>query len=219
MKGNHEQQYRIMPKAIEKVAMIFPIVHLILVIAAGVYLLKAGNAFSFLFLVLVIYVLPVALWRLMVCFYPIHEGQSFIGIKESSGHPWLVAHQLQYLFITFSFFERVLILIPNVYSAWLRLWGSRIGKKVVWTPRVEVIDRTHLDIGDYCVIGDKTYLSSHIVRRKNGRLVLLFRGVQVGERALIGYSSQLLAGAQVAAFSQIPAQTMVGMGNRKLRSQ
>lgn len=203
---------RPLPKRLEKLAMHFPIVHLLGIAAALTAFIILPGLASGVLLVLTIYFFPVLLWRLARIFFPIRIGVSFLGVKEKEGCSWILAHRLQYVFITFPVFERILIIIPGAYSAWLRLWGSKIGKSVVWTPRIDVVDRTHLEIGDYCFIGDKTYLSSHFIKRKDQRLALLFKPVVIEERSLIGYSCVLGPGTLISKKTSLPAMSRAMLG-------
>lgn len=196
-----------LPKFIEKIAMLFPFIQLIL-IGASFFSFCISTTFGAGFAVFFfIYLFPLLLWRLLKIWYPIKIGVSHIGIHEQDGNSWIVAHRLQYLFITFPYLERVFIIIPGAFSAWLKLWGSSIGKSVIWTPRVDVVDRTHLIIGDYCFIGDKTYFSSHFIRRKKNRLVLFFKPIKIEAKAIIGYNTLLGPGTVVLANQQISAQS------------
>lgn len=60
-----------------------------------------------------------------------------------------------------------------------------------------IVDRTHLTIDDYAFIGSLVYISNHTIRRKNGRLLLFFKGVHVGSRVILGYGSVLGPGANI----------------------
>ena len=60
-------------------------------------------------------------------------------------------HQLQVLYSAFP----ALRLVPGLYSAWLRLWGSRVGRAVYWTPQVKITDRGLLKVGDGVVFGHR----------------------------------------------------------------
>lgn len=42
----------------------------------------------------------------------------------------------------------VYLLIPGIFSCWLRLWGAKVGRDVYWTTRLEIADRSLLEIGD-----------------------------------------------------------------------
>ncbi|MBY0554702.1 acyl transferase [bacterium] len=167
-------------------------------------------------LLISIYILPVLIWRIFSFFYPLSEKNAYIGKQEKETHSWFISYKLQSLFISFPFFERILILIPGAFSTWLRLWGSQIGHKITWTPRVDIVDRASLEIKDYAIFGDKVYLSAHIIIRKNNRLMLLHKKIKVGEKCLIGYASELGPGANVPDNEMLPALSRAYM-NRIIR--
>lgn len=199
------------PKFFETLAYFFPTFHIFLVLVSVISLILTRSLWVLPIQVFCIYILPVVLWRLFQWRYPLTEGQSYIGRNEMGAHPWLIAYQLQSLFISFSMFERILILIPGAFSAWLRLWGSSIGKKVTWTPRVDIIDRTSLEIKNFSFFGDKVYISAHIIMRKNNRLLLLHKKIKIGEKCLIGFASQLGPGANIADNEMLPASSRAYM--------
>lgn len=201
-----------LPKGIEKLAFFFPALHLFVIVLAFLALIVDRSLFFVPLILFVIYGFPLLLFRGLSFFYPVLVGTTRIGIKEKDGSPWVVGHKLQEVFIALPVFERALILVPGAYSFWLRLWGSRIGKNVVWTPGVEVVDRTHLQIGDYAFIGNKSYLSSHLVRRKSTGLFLLIKPVEIGSKALIGYQSDLGPGTVIPEQAIIPAQSRAMLG-------
>src|SRR6266851_3058498 len=60
--------------------------------------------------------------------------------------------------------ELFLQLTPGAFSLWLRLWGSRIGRRVHWTPRVEIADRSMLAVGDDVVFGHKVECYAHAIK-------------------------------------------------------
>lgn len=105
-------------------------------------------------------------------------------------------------------FEAFLRLVPGLYSAWLRLWGSKVGKRVYWTPLVEIIDRHMLRIGDDVIFGHRVVCSSHVVSRKeNGEFVLLLRYIRIGSGSFIGALSRLGPGVKIPAKSAVPYDT------------
>lgn len=204
------------PKILESLAFFFPGLHLLLIAAVTLQFLLTKNLLLLPVLLFCIYLLPLLTWRLLNWRYPLTEGRFFIGRKEKGTHPWLLAYKIQSLFITFSFFERVLILIPGAYSAWLRLWGSRIGRKVTWTPRVDIIDRTSLNISDFAFFGDRVYMSTHLIVRQKDRLMLIHKKISVGEKCLIGFSCQLGPGTVIKDGEMLPSGSRTFM-NRSER--
>lgn len=209
---------KLLPKYLEKISAFFPPVHLILISVSGVLFIKSLTVLTLLLFVFNIYLLPVGLWVIIRSLYPLNEGPSYIGIKEPYGSMWKLSYHLQYVFISFSAFERILIIIPGAFSFWLRLWGSKIGQKILWTPRIEILDRSLLDIGDFTVFGDKVYLSSHIVKRKNDRWLLFVKKITIGQRVLIGYRSELGPGSEVKNFEMLQAKSQLFL-NTIIRGQ
>lgn len=157
------------------------------------------------FSLILIYLEPPLLWRVVKARYGQPEGVSYLGDKTNDGNLWWVAFHLQYLFNSFHFFEQALMLFPGAYSAWLRLWGSNIGVKVNWTPECRCVDRTHLNIGSRVLIGNRSYLSGHAIKKRGDRYLLYVKGVEVGDDAVLSYSVTLAPGAKVAARAFIEA--------------
>lgn len=110
---------------------------------------------------------------------------------------WWACFQCQVLFLRFPAAEELLRMVPGLYSLWLRLWGSRIGKLTYWAPRTIILDRGFLDIGDHVVIGAGVRLNPHVMERDE-LPVLRLAPVKIGDRALIGGYSLLTAGTEIA---------------------
>lgn len=178
-----------------------------LVIGAELYLVyRALHEPSALWLALVClhpYLTPLLCFRAHNLVFPLREGGSYFGIDYYS--PWLTAHRLQIIYAVFPVLERVLTVVPGLFSLWLRAWGSRVGRGVLWLPGVEITDRSHLDIGDNVFIGNKVYLSPHIVRDAGDKRFLLFyRRITIGSGSFIGAGSRFGPGAMVPAGSRVP---------------
>jgi hypothetical protein len=144
-----------------------------------------------------IYLAPPLLHRLHDRFFPLVEGR----FEVVGGHylPWWGSHQLNRLFIAYPFLEATLRLVPGLYSAWLRLWGARIGRGVYWTPGVKILDRALLVVGDGVVFGEESGASGHVISFKQGKLMLLVGRVTVEDRAIIGGQAGLAPGSVVKA--------------------
>ncbi|MBL7543262.1 MAG: hypothetical protein JNL11_05570 [Bdellovibrionaceae bacterium] len=201
-----------MPKPLEKIFFYFPFFHLLLVAGSGLYFLKNISLTSVGIIIFSTYLVPLILWRLLHGKYPLHKGLSPIGILARDGSSWMVAHRLQYLFLTFSSLEKILILIPGLFSLWLRCWGSHIGKSVVWTPNVRILDRTGLHIGSYSFLGEGTILSCHLIVRKQGKLVLLYDSITMGEKVLLGAHAHIGPGAKIKDQELIPTYSKIMKG-------
>jgi len=85
-------------------------------------------------------------------------------------------------------------MVPGVYSLWLRLWGSRVGKLTYWAPGTVILDRGFLDIGDNVVFGAGVRLNPHVMEND-----LRLARVKIGDGAMIGGYSLLTAGTEIAA--------------------
>jgi len=143
------------------------------------------------------YLVPPLCFRLHNRLWPLREGREDLadGRKYSA---WWGSQQFQIVYTMIPQLEMVLRLVPGAYSAWLRLWGSRIGRGVMWTPVVEIMDRSMLEIGDQVLIGHQVAMVSHTVMPKGGRHVLHLARIRIGSGAFISGRSGLGLGARVA---------------------
>jgi hypothetical protein len=191
----------------------FPLFHLFIVVTTGIIMIKLQTFFSLIFLFFVIYLLPVLLFRIHNIFFPLKEGKSRIDLPTYSS--WWASYNFQSLFHAFPFLESFLRLIPGTYSLWLRLWGSRIGKNVSWTPRVEIIDRSLIEIGDNVILGHKVIIVSHVVfRKKNGSQFLYIKKVRIGSGSFIGAGSKFGPGTVISSNKIIPFETTLTINKR-----
>lgn len=138
------------------------------------------------------YGFPLLIHKIHEYFYPVQEGISYLQGKEYS--PWWGSHQIQSIYITFEFLESALRLIPGAFSLWLRLWGAKIGKNVYWTPKLEIADRSLIEIGDNVVFGQSCGILSHVVKPKKQDLMLYVKKVKIGSNVFIGAGSYLAPG-------------------------
>ena len=158
-------------------------------------------------LIAIIYLLPPATFRLHNIFFPIREKLS--NLSERRYSPWWGAHQIQLIYIALPQLESLLRLVPGLYSAWLRMWGSRVGRKVYWTPNVEITDRHMLEIGDRVVIGHKTKFLGHAIKPKGKEVILYTRAISVGNDVFIGAGSRIGPGATISDGVYLPILTDV----------
>ena len=157
-----------------------------------------------------LYLLPVACFRAHNAFWPIVEGRSRLDTPEYS--PWWGGHQFQIVYSAFPALEAALRLIPGAYSAWLRLWGSRIGRRVHWTPRVEITDRSLLEVGDDVVFGHLVACYAHVVMRRHGGVLLYVRRIRIGRGVLLGFACRLGPGVRVDDGIVLESRTDVFVG-------
>ncbi|MEH1791495.1 acyl transferase [Nostoc sp.] len=190
---------------ISKILSFFPTFILLLTGAAIIYLAYSPNIFSILAVLLSIYGLPVLVYRLHEWVYPVREGISYLLGKEYS--PWWGSHQIQVIYIAIPVLEAVLRLIPGVFSCWLRLWGAKVGRDVYWTTRLEIADRSLLEIGDRVVVGHGVGIYCHIIKPRKQNLMLYVKKVKIGCDVFVGAGSNLAPGVVVADGSYLPAAT------------
>lgn len=177
----------------------------------ALYLLLAGTclalsvAWSVLWaagLVVVLYLLPPLLWRLYK--RVLGHVKHIWALNRPQRCDWWVAHQLQSPYIAFPMLESGLRLVPGLYSAWLRLWGAQVGRAIHWTPQLDLLDRHNLKLGDRIVFGHRVALCCHVVvKKKSGLLILIERGIDIGDDCFIGATAAIGPGVKIPAGSHI----------------
>jgi hypothetical protein len=150
----------------------------------------------------VLYGLPLLVYRLHNRFYPVAEGVSYLQGEAYS--PWWGSHQIQLIYIAFPVLETLLRLVPGVFSVWLRLWGSEIGKQVYWAPGLEIADRGLLKVGDRTLIGHRVGLYAHVIKPKRKNLMLYVKRIHIGSDAFIGSASRLGPGLVIPPGGYVP---------------
>ena len=185
----------------------FSLVQIVLCLGSFCLALTQGQWFYVMLALFFVYIFPILCFRLHSLFWPLVFGVSDI----SSGYsPWWASYQMQRLFIALPSLEALLRLLPGVYSFWLRLWGAKIGKGVLWTPRVEILDRSLLEIGDRVIVGHEVKFIGHFIRLSaSGRLKLYVNPVKVGAHAFLGAGSRLGPGASVEPGARLAILTDV----------
>jgi hypothetical protein len=144
-----------------------------------------------------LYLAPPLLARAVRRMARIPEGR--IGLSQPGFLGWWATAQFQMIFNRVPLLEETLRLVPGLYSAWLRLWGSKVGRLTFWAPGVAVLDRGYLEIGDDVVFGAGVRLNGHVlVRNAEGKLELALGRIRIGSGAAIGGYSLLTAGTQIA---------------------
>ncbi|MDX1921189.1 MAG: hypothetical protein SFU25_10715 [Candidatus Caenarcaniphilales bacterium] len=190
---------------IAKTLSFFPLLHLFFVLVSLYNFFAVSFIFGFILSFFSIYFLPILCFRFHNRFYPYREGRFFLDRKEYV--PWWGVHQFQLLFIALPALESILRLYPGFYSFWLRLWGSKIGKNVYWTPLVEILDRSNLEIGSNVIIGHKVCLLAHVINSQKSGLILYVKNIKIGSNSLIGAGSRFGPGAVVEDGSTVPVLT------------
>ena len=102
------------------------------------------------------------------------------------------------------FFAGALFRGSPVWTAYLRLAGARLGRRV-YVNSLAITDYNLLEVGDDVVIGDGVHLSGHTV--EGG--VLKTAPVRVGSKVTIGLGSVIEIGAELADGCQVGALSFV----------
>jgi len=141
-----------------------------------------------------LYLLPAVLGRIakMGC-----AKQTKIELNTPAFYFWWLSLQLQIIFNRFPIFEETLRLIPGLYSMWLRIWGSKIGKLTFWSPGTILLDRGFLSIGDNVVFGAGVRLNPHVIAKQHDTMILSLAPISIGNHATIGGYSLLTAGTVI----------------------
>jgi hypothetical protein len=184
----------------------FPTLHLALIATALGWAVVRPGLVSLLTIAAVTYGLPVLLFRVHNWLAPLRPGISDLAVPTHSA--WWGAHQLQRNFVAFPALEAALRTVPGLFSAWLRLWGSEVGRNVIFTPQLDLLDRTHLSIGDGVLFGHRVTLACHVVHPRGDRLLLYVAPITIGEGAFIGAGSVLGPGVTIEANAILPAGTV-----------
>jgi len=146
----------------------------------------------------IIYLLPPLMARVTLMIFPIKNTHIAFGSTEFM--VWWFLSSIQTIYSRFVFLEELLRSIPSVYSFWLRLWGAKIGKMTYWSPRIAIIDRSFLNIGDFVSFGMGVRLNPHIISRNDqGERELILADIIIGDNALIGGYALLTAGTEICA--------------------
>lgn len=173
-----------------------PLVHLAAVLCAA-FLSPASWPARTGLTVAALYLAPPAAAFMVRKLWRIEEGR--IAFGSGGFFAWWALLQLQMIFCRLPALEESLRLVPGVYSAWLRLWGARIGRLTFWSPGTVILDRPYLQVGDDVIIGAGVRINPHVFARSPaGDFELLLGTVKIGDRARVGGYSLLTAGAEIA---------------------
>lgn len=156
----------------------------------------APSCLKFLTILLTPYIVPLTTFRLMGLIQPLKIGGAIL--TRNKYHFWLFSLWIQSIYSMFPSLEKMLMAVPGLYSIWLRLWGSKIGKNVFWNPNVEVLDRSFLEIGNNVFFGNHTYLSPHVLKMKQDCAILVLEPIKIGNDVVVGGFCRLGPGVEVA---------------------
>jgi hypothetical protein len=172
-----------------------PLLHLAAIICTGIFLPVAW----WLRLVVtgvVLYLVPPVAVRTLFLVGRLREGNLAVGSKDF--FLWWASFQWQIIFCRLPALEEMMRIVPGLYSMWLRLWGSKIGRFTFWAPGTLILDRSFLKIGDDVVLGIGVRLNAHVADLDNkGQRRLFLAPVEIGDRCHIGGYSLLTSGTKV----------------------
>lgn len=186
-------------KGIQKLLMLMgnvvPLLHILSTAALMFYMHRLGLTATILGVGLLYYCAPPVLARITLTLFPIRMTRITPDSREF--FTWWFLINLQGSFNRFPATEEWLRIFPGIYSAWLRLWGSRIGSTVFWSPGTKVLDRSFLDIGDRVIFGAGVRLNPHVLDNITGELQLILATIKIGDFALVGGYSLITAGTEI----------------------
>lgn len=188
---------------------LIPTMLIVLLVSLLIKCVIEQSAAQALLFIAIIYLLPPMLWRLLRLFIPAKMGASYLGKNSKTVNGWFVSYQIQQIYNALPFLEALLKLIPGAYSAWLRLWGARIGKSVNWTCQSKIVDRPFIHIGDRCLIGNEAYLSAHAIKKKDDRYLLYLKEITIGSDVVLSLQSIVGPGAVIGDRAFISARAAV----------
>ena len=168
---------------------LLPFSHLLVFIIGLIKISGISNLI--LFSLVFIYLIPPLLFRILHLFFKITPGAYKISDKELL--IWWYGAQLQLLFSRLPFLEELLRIPPFLYSWWLTLWGAKIGKLVYWSPRVEILDRNLVEIGDRVVVGYGVKITSHLINKEK----FFIAPISIGADSVIGGEVRIAPGCVI----------------------
>jgi drug/metabolite transporter superfamily protein YnfA len=193
-----------------------PLLHVTAVIIAAT--LTPGTVAKITIAIGGIYLVPPLAVRFLTTIHPLRPGS--FPLNGADFLRWWATAQAQIIFCRFPFLEEALRILPGIYSAWLRLWGAKIGRLTYWAPGLQILDRSLLDIGDDVIFGAGVRLNPHVISDESGEPLLHLAPVRIGSGCQIGGYSLLTAGTIVEpreslkAFSLSPPFTTWHNGRR-----
>lgn len=188
-------------------ASLFPALHFLALLASLWQFISNPSWFAGFIIFFSIYLFPVTVFQIHNLFFPLTDV--ILDISERRYNVWWTSHCLQMLFIAMPVFEGPLHLVPGLFSIWLRMWGSRIGRQVYWTPKIEVVDRGLLEVGDNVVVGHLAVFCSHAITPRAGKLSLIVQTIRIGSCSFVGAESRLGPGANLPEGELLKARTVL----------
>lgn len=180
-----------------------PFAHALLVaVPLGLAIARRDGRLAVLAVAL-LYLLPPLAVRALLAARPMPIGR--VELASGDYLRWWTTAQWQVIFARLPWLEELLRLVPGLYSAWLRLWGARVGSLVYWSPGVAILDRPLVRIGDRVAFGMGVRINPHVIAPlSSGRAALFVAPVAIGHEALVGGYSLLMAGCEIADREMTP---------------
>lgn len=185
------------PKSLETLFAFYPSLKIVTLLALIICYIKSLSFFYIILIIFTAFVLTPLLYRTMKLIYGESNGKVLIGKYAKRGSMWVIGFHLQQFYTSFRFFERFMILVPGMYSMWLRLWGADIGQKIIWTPQSLIVDRPHVKIGDKSLIGNYSYISAHYIKKIENKYYLIISNVDIGSNCVLSYRCTIAPGSTV----------------------
>lgn len=199
-----------MMTAADRLFSYFPLLMTVLSLAALGVFAQWPSLWSALLLLFVLYFLPAMVQRVMFRWAPLKQGIACIDGRVFC--PWLASHHIQAFYDALPYLESLLRVLPGFYSMWLRMWGSRVGYGVEWPVRMDVLDRSLMDIGNRVVFSREAELAAHVRKKTDGgRSRVLVRTVRIGSYAFVGAGARIGAGASVPSNASVSEMAIVGV--------
>jgi hypothetical protein len=199
-----------MMTAADRLFSYFPLLMTIASLAALGVFAQWPSLWSAIFLLFVIYFVPPLVQRVMLRWAPLK-----LGVSEIDGHKfssWLASHHIQAFYDALPYLESLLRVIPGFYSMWLRMWGSHVGYGVSWPVRMDVLDRSLIDIGNRVVFAREVELVAHVRKKTDGgRTRVLVRRVRIGSHVFVGARTRIGPGASIPSNASVPEMRNVGV--------
>jgi hypothetical protein len=178
-----------------KLINLFPLSAALVILASFINLCRAPSVAAFLIFIFSAYLFPLISYRIHNLLFPLKKGAFDLSKKEYN--PWWGTFKIQEIYLHLSFLESLLQTVPGLFSLWLRLWGSKIGRGIVWTPNIEVTDRAMMEIGDNVVFGHRSTFLCHVITPKTDKVLLIVDKIIIQDNAFIGAGSKLGPGVVV----------------------
>jgi len=169
----------------------FPFFHVLLCILAPIF--APGIPWKIASFLFFLYLFPLLCTRIALLIHPLRDNH--IKLFSTDYYVWWFTFCTQVVYLRFPALEEALRCVPALYSFWLRLWGSKIGKLVYWSAGTVVLERQFVNIGDHVCFGAGCRLNAHVQVEDE----LLLAPVVVEENVIVGGYSLLTAGTILKA--------------------